>query len=103
MFAFGEYPQAYTPSDMMPNRANVDTSAKLTQDARFEMGNRKTKIRISRALYHQMPHASDEAYSPVDQVVLWREKVVNNRIVERQGPYPVESLDPETKLVTVRL
>ncbi len=50
MFAFGEYPQAYTPSDMMPNHANADTSAKLTQDARFEMGNRKTKIRISRGL-----------------------------------------------------
>ncbi len=51
------------------------------------------KARVSRALKHQTPTASDTIYVPEDQVLVWRENVVNNRIGKWLGPYVVDSFD----------
>ncbi len=39
-------------------------------------------MRVSRALKHAVPSARDRLYQPGDQVLVWRERQVNNRIGE---------------------
>ncbi len=57
------------------------------------MAKHMDKARVSRALNHQTPTASDTVYVPGDQVLVWRENVVNNRIGKWLGPYVVDSFD----------
>ena len=60
------------------------------------------KARVNRALKHSTPDAADVMYTPGDMVLVWREKIVNNRIGEWMGPYKVEGFDPSSKIVHIR-
>lgn len=60
------------------------------------------KVRIDRALHHAVPPAADVTYERNDEVLIWREKLLSNRIGEWVGPYPVDDWDPEKELVFVR-
>ena len=60
------------------------------------------KLRVNRALRHQVPTAANAMFDPGDKVLVWREKIVNNRIGEWMGPYIVDKFDQDKKLVFVR-
>ena len=61
-----------------------------------------SEMHIKRALKHRPPAAADRAYKPGDSVLIWREKIFNNRIGEWLGPFTVLSVDDEKKLVYVK-
>ena len=57
--------------------------------------------KIQRALRHNTPDAADRVFEPGQLVLVWREKVINNRIGEWLGPHQVVSMDHESKIVLV--
>ena len=59
-------------------------------------------MKINRALRHAVPTAANRSYEPGDQVLVWREKIVDNRIGEWLGPFAVASFQPEKKLVLIQ-
>ena len=59
------------------------------------------ELRVRRALNHSTPNASIRAYSPGDQVLVWRERVVDNRIGEWTGLFTVIAADEAKKIVFV--
>eukprot|EP00171_Calliarthron_tuberculosum_P023746 IDg23746t1 len=74
----------------------------MATSARKEMSKHMGSLRISRALRHAIPASADTSYEPGDQVLVWREKQVNNRIGEWLGPFIVHSFEPEKKLVLIQ-
>ena len=57
---------------------------------------------IKKAQNHQTPAGSDNIFEPGQKVLVWREKVVKNRIGEWLGPYVVASFDAAAKIVVVQ-
>jgi len=60
------------------------------------------KARVARALKHTVPPSTDHPLKAGDQVLVWKEKVVNNRIGEWLGPFTVDNYVDKKKLVYVR-
>lgn len=56
---------------------------------------------VALGLKLSVPPASDEIYEPGDQVRVWHEKVVNNRISELRSTFTVLGMNPRKKLVYV--
>ena len=48
-----------------------------------------------------MPNASDRTFKPGDEVMLWRENIVNNRIGKWLGQYKNVTSEPDKKIVLV--
>ena len=76
--------------------------AEIASTARKEMNKIMAKLRLQRALKHRTASSTDAVFQPGDKVLVWREKIVNNRIGEWMGPFLVESVQIENKLVHVR-
>lgn len=72
VLVFCVYKPAYTRSEVRPSR--------IAHDAPIEIAKHKAKLRLNRALRHQVPIASDASFDPGDKVLVCRGKVVNNRI-----------------------
>ena len=60
------------------------------------------KMRISRALRRSVPPAAHRAYDPGDEVLVWREKVVNHCIGEWLGLFSVLAMDATKKHVYIQ-
>jgi len=60
------------------------------------------KLRVKRALQLKVPPSADAVYQPGDKVLVWREKIVLNRIGEWLGPFTVILADRQRKLVYVQ-
>ena len=86
---FGEHPPVFTRSENQKRRPTLDERAKIAFEARNEMEQHMAKLRIDRALPHAVPPAANVTYERNDEVLVWREKQVNNRIGEWVGPYSV--------------
>lgn len=99
---FGEHPQVFTRSETTPPRATLDERSKLAFEARQEMEQHMARVRTDRALRHAVPPAADQNFQQGDKVLVWREKIVNNRIGEWLGPFEVEGWDIEKKIVFVK-
>ena len=76
--------------------------AEVALKARRYMSRHFADNKIQRALQHNTPPAADRDYSPGDQVLIWRENQVENRIGEWIEPYTVVSYDSEAKIVLVQ-
>ncbi len=76
--------------------------AEIAQEALRHMDKSLAQSRIRRAPQHQTPPATDLIYNPGDKVLVWREKVVENRIGELVGPYILVSVDAQAKIVLVQ-
>ena len=83
-------------------RSLLAERALAAQEARRHMAKHQAQVRVKRALQHQTPQATDQIYQPDDKVLVWREKLVENRIGELIGPYTVCSYDAEALIVLVR-
>lgn len=66
------------------------------------MGERMAELKLKRALHHAVPPSCDRSYQPGDKVLVWREKLIANRIGEWLGPFIVDSVDYIKKLVYIR-
>lgn len=100
---FGEFPQVYTKSESKKNRPTNLERSRMVNYAREEMEKIMSEIRIKRALHHSVPPCSENTYTANDKVLVWREKVVSNRIGEWMGPYTVRRFDANKKLVYVNI
>lgn len=66
------------------------------------MGKIVSKRKLSRALHHTVPPACDRSYQPGENVLVWTEKIVSNRIAQWLGSIVIESVVYDKKLVYVR-
>ena len=63
---------------------------------------RKHTADMNYSQYINAPPSTDFSYAPGDKVLVWREKVIENRIGEWLGPYTVVTHDAQSKIVLVR-
>lgn len=63
-------------------RACLLQRAQLATAARKEMEQAMAQARVARALRHQVPSASAKSFCIGDWVLIWRERVIANRIGE---------------------
>lgn len=66
------------------------------------MEHHMARLRVHRALRHQVPRSADALFQPGDKVLVWRERIVNNRIGECVGPHEVVTVDCSAKMVHVK-
>lgn len=100
---FGEFPQIRAPGIGLLPRPNLAERANAAETARAEMSSIMAKMCLHRALAHDPPGAALRTYKPGDNVLVWREKLLANRIGEWVGPSVIESVDEERKLATIEL
>ena len=98
---FGEFPSLRTFEGPRENRPTLVERARIATQARKIMAQEIAKSKLQRALKHNAPDAADRVFEPGQLVLVWREKIVNNRIGEWLGPYQVISMDHHTKIVLV--
>lgn len=48
------------------------------------------EVRAERALHHAIPPATSVTYERGNEVLVWREKLANNRVGEWVGPFIVD-------------
>ena len=65
------------------------------------MSKRLAKVKVKRAKRHHTPSATDHVYQPGDQVLVWMEKQINNRIGTYRSPFTVLNFDADSKLVLI--
>lgn len=65
------------------------------------MEKQMAKIRIHRACRHNVPTAADVTHQVGDEVLVFREKIVNNHIGEWLGPFIVKGIYNDRKLIYV--
>lgn len=99
---FGEFPKVHTKSETPNERAVLASRAKLAHVARTKMEKHMAELRVKRALKHSTPSTSDCAYEPGGQVLVWREKQVDNRIGEWLGPFTVLAGHETKRLVFIQ-
>ena len=99
---FGELPRVYTASETPQPRDTLGERATMFHAARTEMQRIMAKMRVARGLRHSVPLAANRAFDPGDQVLVWREKIVNHRIGEWIGPFTVLCMDASKKLVYIQ-
>lgn len=102
MLVFGEFPSLRTLHEAPTPRATLVARAQIANSARKEMEHHMARLRLHRALRHRVPKSADARLQPGDKVLVWREKLVNNRIGEWVGPYSVITADYSSKIVHVR-
>lgn len=100
---FGVYPSTHVFEEPRDPKPTLQERAKLANTIRAEMDSQMALLRVNRALRHDVPPASDSVYEIGDQVLVFREKQVNNRIGEWLGPFTVCGVNMDSKLVYVHL
>ena len=65
------------------------------------MSKHLAQVKVKRAERHRTPRATDHVYQPGDQVLVWMEKQINNRIGTYRGPFTVLSFDANSKIVLI--
>ena len=99
---FGEFPPVHTNSESNVPRATLQERAAMASTARREMEKCMAELRLKRALHHAVPPAADRVYQAGDKALVWREKLLANRIGEWIGPFVVVAADDERKIVYIR-
>ncbi len=99
---FGEFPCLLSFGGPVVPRASLAKRALAAQDARRHMARHLAQGQIKRSLHHQIPQSADRTYQSGDNLLVWREKLVENRIGELTGPYTVCSYDASAHIVQVQ-
>ena len=93
---FGEFPSLRSISNPSLARPSVAERAQAAQEARRHMSEHLARAKIQRTHRHDTSQAFERHYQPGDEVFVWRERVVENRI-EWIGSYIVETIDQGSK------
>ena len=99
---FGEFPSFISILGPVLPRPILSERAEAAQAARRYMSQHFAQAKVNRALKHQFPAASHPTYTPGEQVLVWREKLIENRIGEWIDPYTVETVDHDSKIVVIK-
>ena len=65
------------------------------------MAQAQSQAMISRATKHQTPALRGHIYSLGDNVLVWRDKIANNRTNELIGPYTMLHHDALSKIIAI--
>lgn len=87
----------------MQYKDTLDEKAKLASTARREIEQDIANLRVQRALRHNVPPSANIAYEPADKVIVWREKLIANRVGEWLGLFQFNSVDNYAKPVYLLL
>ena len=99
---FGEFPRLRSLCGPVIHRSSLTERADAAQQARRYMSQHLAKVKVKRAIHQNTPPESDRVYQPGDEVIAWREKLVENRIGEWIGPYTVVTTDSNAKIVVAQ-
>lgn len=86
-------------NEELHSKATLGERAKSASTARREMEQHMAKLRFQRSLPHNVPPSANSAYQPCGKVLIWREKLISNRIGEWVGPFEVNGVDNTSMLV----
>lgn len=98
---FGTYPATDIFVEPREPKPTTQQRSQLASSIHLEIDKQMASIRVNRALCHKIPPESDVTYKVGDQVLVCREKQVNNSIGEWLGPDPVRGVNMDCKLVYV--
>ena len=99
----GEFPRAYTKIEQLPERPSLAERAQIANTARKEMLKIMSELRVKRALKHKVSESANAIFQPGDDdVLVRREKNVNNRVGEWIGPFSVERVEADKKILFIR-
>ena len=82
---FGEFPSIRAFIGPKFPRATLAEREIAAQKARKLMSKHLAPVKIKRAERYRTPRATDHVYQPGDQVLVWMEKQINNRIAIYRG------------------
>ena len=99
---FGEFSSLRTLGGAVIPNPTLGERAEAAQKALSHVAKHLAQARVERALNHNTPPATDRTYQPGEQVLIWREKLIENRIGEWVGLYTVTCYDAQTKIVLVQ-
>lgn len=99
----GVYPSTQIFKEPRDPSPTLHERAKFTNMIRLETNKQMVTLRVSRAFQHNVPPATDIIHHVGDQVLMFCEKQVNNRIEDRLSPPIVKGADLDRKLVYVEL
>ena len=99
---FDEFPRLRAFEVPFIPRASLAERSLAAQEARCLMAKYLAQARVKRALHHQTPRRADVNYQPDHKFLLWREKLLENGIVEWIGTYTVCSFDAAARIVLVQ-
>ncbi len=99
---YGEYPAAYTRSEIPDKRPTLEARSEVENSARREMERETARMKIQRALKQSVPSATKTVYEVGETVLVWSERVVDNRIGEWLRTFVVKHFDPVSKIVHVQ-
>ena len=102
VIVIGQYPNLNILSSKPSSKTTQISRKMIAGTTHNEMEKPMSKMRINRALRHAVPTAANRSYGRGDQVLVWREKIVEHRIGEWLGPFSVASFQPEMKLVLIQ-
>ena len=98
---FREFPSLRSLLRPKVHRATLAEQVQAFLTARKVMAEAQAQSKLKRALKHQSPKMKDHIYSPSYKVLVWREKIVNNRIGEFIGPFAFLHYDERSRIVAV--
>jgi len=98
---FGSMPSLAMLGSTPDPRATLEDRAAIANSARKSMQQQMAKLRVQRALRHQVPAAADRHFQVGQNILVWREKLIANRIGEWVGPFEIVMVSEETKLVYI--
>lgn len=83
---FRDFSKVCNAGDATIARVTLATRADVAHNAPQEMENMVERLRLRRALRHDVPPAAYESYQPGHEILVWRENILANRIGEWMGP-----------------
>lgn len=94
---FREFPQMYALSKMGGNSSTFQERSDIADTARQRMRTQMARLKEKRAFHHATPLSCARSYQPSEKILVWREKIVANRIAELSGLFEVAAFDSEKK------
>ena len=86
---FVEYPAQIPIGVEKARMGTLEDRSRIVEAARKEMERHMASVRLKRALKQKILSAADMPFDVGDKFLVWREKIVNNRIGECIGPFTV--------------
>ena len=65
------------------------------------MSKQLAKIKVKHEENHRTPKATDHVYQSGNQVLVWAEKQINNRVSMYRSPFTVFSSDADSKIAVI--
>ncbi len=90
---FGEFTSLRTFLGLVTPSWSLAERIEAAQEARRHMAKHMSSFKLKQALRHNVDPAADRIIQPSDKELIWKERIIENRIGEWVGPYIVYNFD----------